>query len=126
MNNPKIVLGMRIVLGLIFTVFGLNGFLNFIAMPPMPESALAFLGGLGAAPYFFPLLKVTEIACGVALLLNRYVSLSLVILAPIVINIVLFHAVLAPEGMLIPVVVLVCSLGVAKANWKDYDALLNG
>ena len=58
----------RIVLGLIFTVFGLNGFFNFMPAPAFPEPAGAFLGALAGTGYFFPFLKITETACGVLLL----------------------------------------------------------
>jgi hypothetical protein len=87
----------RITLGLVFFVFGLNGFLHFLPQPPLPAAAGGFLGGLASAGYFFPLLKATEVAAGVLLLSNRFVPLALTLLAPIVVNIVAFHAFLAPS-----------------------------
>jgi uncharacterized membrane protein YphA (DoxX/SURF4 family) len=87
----------RVVLGLVFVVFGLNFFLNFIPpQPPPPEAAMTFIGGLIAAGYLMPLVKVIEIAAGLALLSNRFVPLALTLLAPIIVNIVGFHLVLAP------------------------------
>ena len=72
--------GARIVLGLIFFVFGLNGFFNFLPVPPPPEGAATqFMMGLGASGFFFPLLKITEIVVGAALLANRFVPLALVV-----------------------------------------------
>jgi uncharacterized membrane protein YphA (DoxX/SURF4 family) len=97
----------RILLGLIFVVFGLNGFLGFIPLPPHQGAAAEFMQGLAAAGYFFPLLKITEIAVGVALLAKRYVPLALVVLAPITVNIVAFHS-LAPEGL--PLALLIVGL----------------
>src|SRR5688572_27791919 len=85
----------RIILGLIFFVFGLNGFLHFAPLPPMPEKATLFLGALGASGYMFTLIKATEILVGAALLANRFVPLALVVLAPVVLNIALFHVFLA-------------------------------
>ena len=61
MDKAKIGLIMRVLLGLIFVVFGLNGFLQFMQMPPIPQQGMAFLTGLMAAPYFFLILKLTEI-----------------------------------------------------------------
>jgi uncharacterized membrane protein YphA (DoxX/SURF4 family) len=95
----------RIILGLIFVVFGLNGFFNFLPMPPMPEAAGAFLGGLGGSGYFFPMLKGTEILCGLALLSGGFVPLALIVLAPIILNIFMFHAFLAPSGLALPIVI---------------------
>jgi len=103
----------RLLLGTIFTVFGLNGFLHFLPMPPLAGQAAAFMGGLGASGYFFPLLKGTEIIAGLLLLSNRFVPLSLTVLAPIVVNIVAFHAFLAPSGLALPV--LIVGLGVYLA-----------
>ncbi|MBX3187958.1 MAG: DoxX family protein [Labilithrix sp.] len=92
----------RVALGLIFLVFGLNGFFHFLPAPPPPASALGFVGGLASAPYFFPLLKGTEVVAGVLLLSNRFVPLALTLLAPIIVNIAAFHLFLAPSpGMVV-------------------------
>ncbi|MDB4933415.1 MAG: uncharacterized protein JWP87_387 [Labilithrix sp.] len=87
----------RVVLGLVFFVFGLNGFLQFLPQPPMPAAAGAFLGGLASSGYLFPLLKATEVTAGLLLLTNRFVPLALTLLAPIIVNIVAFHVFLAPS-----------------------------
>lgn len=96
----------RLLLGAVFFVFGLNGFLHFIPQPPPSGAALSFVGGLAASGYFFPLLKGTEVLAGLALLSNRYVPLALTVLAPIVVNIVAFHAFLAPTGMILPLFIV--------------------
>lgn len=103
----------RLALGAIFTVFGLNGFLHFIPAPAPAGLAAVFVGGLGASGYFFPLLKGTEVIVGLLLLSNRFVPLALTVLAPIVVNIVAFHAFLAPSGMVLPL--LITALGVYLA-----------
>jgi len=114
----------RILLGLIFVVFGLNGFLGFIPLPPHEGAAAEFMGGLAAAGYFFPLLKGTEIAVGLALLSNRFTALALVVLAPITINILAFHS-LAPAGL--PLAILIVGLhgGLAWHLRKAYRPLLS-
>jgi uncharacterized membrane protein YphA (DoxX/SURF4 family) len=94
----------RVILGLVFVVFGLNGFLHFLPQPPPPTRALGFVGGLASTGYFFPLLKATEVVAG-ALLLAGFVPIALTLLAPIVVNIVAFHTFLAPGNW--PVVGLV-------------------
>ena len=122
MDKEKVVLVMRLLLGLIF--LGLNGFFSFLQMPPMPEEAMSFLGGLMGAGYFFPVLKVTEIICGALLLAGIYVPLALVVLAPVILNIVLFHLFLAPGGMLLPVVILILELGLAYHYRSAWDGVL--
>lgn len=90
----------RIILGLIFFVFGLNGFLNFIPTPTeMPEAQMKFMTGLMATKYFFPFLKGTETLTGLMLLSGVFVPLALVVLAPIIINIFLLHIFMSPEGL---------------------------
>jgi hypothetical protein len=112
------VSGARIVLGLVFFVFGLNGFLHFLPQPPLPAAAGAFMGGLAGAGYMFPLIKGTEVLAGALLLSNRFVPLALTLLAPVVVNIVLFHTMLAPPN---PVTALVL-LGEVFLAWSYRSA----
>lgn len=88
----------RALLGLVFFVFGLNGFLNFIPAPPIAGPAGDFIGALAASGYMLPLIKGTEVLAGALLLSGRLVPLALVLLAPIIVNIVAFHLILAPGG----------------------------
>jgi uncharacterized membrane protein YphA (DoxX/SURF4 family) len=96
----------RIFLGLIFFVFGLNGFLQFAPAPELPPAAGAFLGALAGAGYMFPLIKSVEILVGIALLTNRFVPFALVLLAPIAVNIAAFHLFLTPGQAGMSVVIL--------------------
>lgn len=104
----------RILLGFIFFGSGLAGLLNLIPPPPnLPEKLQTFMAGLMATTYFFPLLKGTETICGLLLMLGAYVPLALVILAPITLNILLTHAFLAPDGVILALVMLVMHLYLA-------------
>jgi len=122
--QSKLVLGARILLGLIFFVFGLNFFFHFIPQPPMPEAAGAFAGAMFATGYLFILVKVVEVSCGVLLLANRFVPLALAFLAPIVVNIVMFHAFLAPAGIVLPLVVLALEVFLAWGYRGVYRPML--
>jgi uncharacterized membrane protein YphA (DoxX/SURF4 family) len=115
----------RILLGLIFFVFGLNGFLQFLPNPPMPAAAGAFMGALAATGYMFPLIKSLEVIAGLLLLSNRFVPLALAVLAPNVVNIVLFHAVLAPSGVVIALFVLALELFTAWSYRDAYASMLH-
>jgi len=105
----------RIAMGLIFFVFGLNGFLNFIPPPsgPMPEGAMAFGMAVMKTGYLFQLLKGTEVLVGALLLANRFVPLALALIAPVVVNIVAFHAFLEPGGLALPAVILAAEVYLA-------------
>lgn len=116
---------LRLVLGLIYVVFGLNGFYQFIPVPPPPETAAAFMGGLFSAGYFFPLLKATEVIAGLALLSGFFVPLALVILAPITLQIFLYHFFLAPEGMFVQAGMIVIHLAIGYLYRDAYKALLS-
>jgi uncharacterized membrane protein YphA (DoxX/SURF4 family) len=114
----------RYLLGAVFFLFGLNGFLQFLPQPPVPAGAGAFMGALAATGYMFPLIKGVEVAAGAMLLSNRYVPLALALLAPNVVNIVLFHAVLAPDGLPIALVVLALELFAAWSYRASYASML--
>jgi putative oxidoreductase len=94
----------RILLGLIFVVFGLNGFLNFIPMPPPTGLAGQYLGALFVSHYLVAVFLL-QLAGGSLLLANRFVPLALVLLGPVAVNILLFHASMDPAGLPLAVVV---------------------
>ncbi len=112
--------GSRVALGLVFFVFGLNGFFSLFSSPTPAETAHGFLVGLATAPYFFPLLKGVELVCGALLLWGKYVTLALVALAPVVVNVVAFHAFLDPTGLVIALVVAVLY---AHLLWQNRSKL---
>src|SRR6185437_4038427 len=88
----------RILMGLIFLVMGLNGFLNFIPQPstPVPAKALAFLGALYSTGNMVGAASGIEVVAGVMLVATRWVPLALALIAPIIVNIMLLHLFLAP------------------------------
>src|SRR5207244_11694286 len=97
----------RILLGLIFVVFGLNGFLNFLSMGPMPTGlAGQFVGALVLSHYFW-VVAALQIAGGALLLANRFVPLALVLLGPVIVNIICYHVFLNPSGVVLAALVTV-------------------
>jgi uncharacterized membrane protein YphA (DoxX/SURF4 family) len=114
----------RILLGVVFFVFGLNGFLQLLPTPPAPEKAMAFMGALAGTGYMFPLIKGVEVIGGALLLSNRFVPLALAIVAPNVVNIVLFHAILAPGGLPVALFVLALEIFTAWSYRTAYSSML--
>jgi hypothetical protein len=114
----------RLLLGAAFTVFGLNGFLHFLPMPAPSGLSAVFMGGLGATGYMFPLIKGTEVVTGLLLLSNRFVPLALTILAPVVVNILAFHAFLAPSGLGLPLVLTALGIFLAYTERAAFAPLL--
>src|SRR5580692_5344600 len=88
----------RYLAGVIFLVLGLNGFLHFIPFPPPPGIAGQCMGALYVSHYLWVIFGFQVIA-GVLLLVNRYVPLALALLAPVIVNILSFHALMAPSGL---------------------------
>lgn len=114
----------RVLLGLIYFIFGLNFFFNFIPpQPPLEGAAAAYTGGLFQAGYFFPLLKGIEVVAGVLLLAGFFVPLSIAVLAPISLHIFLFHLLLAPAGAPIGSVILLLNLFLSWAYQANFKPL---
>ena len=95
----KIEMGLRIVIGALLLMSGLNKFFNFMPTPEMTESAGLFMMALGETGYIFPVIAIIEIVVAGLLISGKMVPFALVILAPIMVNIALLHIVLDPAGM---------------------------
>ncbi len=89
-----VVLVARVLLGLIFFVFGLNGLLHFLPMPPMPPSDATTWSTIMMAHHWMNFVSVIMVVSGLLLLVNRFVPLALTFLGPILVNILLFHILL--------------------------------
>lgn len=87
----------RILLGVIFVAFGLNAFLHFLPKPMPPGIAGQFVGAMFQSHYIL-FVSALEVISGVLLLINRYVPFALAILAPIIVNIIMFLLLLPPVG----------------------------
>src|SRR5271155_3249390 len=98
----------RVLLGLVFFVFGLNGFLHFMPNPPPTPAAGAFFGALFATHYMFFLIFGAQVLGGALLLIGAAVPFALVLLAPVVVNILFFHIYLSPD--LLPMAIVVAAL----------------
>ncbi|MEE8524872.1 MAG: DoxX family membrane protein [Thermoanaerobaculia bacterium] len=123
----KVAMIARYLLGLVFFVFGLNGFFGFLPPPEVPEGAAqAFMGGLAGTGYFFVLLKITETVSGALLLAGRYVPLALLLLAPVVVNIAAYHIFLdpTPQPLVIATLLVVCGIVVARSKWSAFKGVL--
>ena len=96
----------RFLLGLIFLVFGLNGFFRFLSMPAPTGVAGQFMGALFVS-HFLNVIFVIQLVGAILLLVNRYVPLALTLLAPMIVNILLFHLLMAPSGIPLAIIVTV-------------------
>lgn len=101
----------RVLLGLLFLVFGLNGFLHFMGpMPEMQGQAGAFITALVSSGYFY-VIAFLQVVGGLCLLLGaRFVPLGLTLLGPVIVNIVLYHVFLDPDPRGFPMTIVVSAL----------------
>jgi uncharacterized membrane protein YphA (DoxX/SURF4 family) len=120
----KIPVVARVMLGLTFTVFGANKLLHFLPQPPMSGPPAEFFGALFATGYMLPLIALTEIVAGVMLLSGRFIPLALTLLAPVIVNIVAFHLVLAPSGSGPAILVLALELYLAWSYRSVFRPML--
>jgi putative oxidoreductase len=117
------VLIARILLGLVFVFFGLNAFFNFLHAPMPPGLAGQFTGALFAS-HFYVVPFGFQILGGLLMLVGRYVSLGLVILAPILVNILTFHLTMAP-GILPGLVCTLLWFVVFAAHRESFRGILS-
>jgi uncharacterized membrane protein YphA (DoxX/SURF4 family) len=104
-----LLLTARILMGLAFLVFGLNGFFHFIPMqaPPPTSAAGQYLAVMTATHYFIPIYSLQGI-CGILFIFNRFVPLALALICPVIVNILLFHALMEPSNVLPGLLVTIC------------------
>lgn len=127
--SRKIQVGARIILGLIYFVFGGMGLAMALGLmpmpeaPDMPEAAMGFMKGMMGTGYFFPFLKMTEMFFGLLLLIGIAAPLALVVLAPVTLQIFLFHVFLEPGEMVLPVIMGLAQILAMAAYWDLYKPL---
>jgi putative oxidoreductase len=109
----------RYLLGLVFLIFGLNGFLHFIPAPPPPPGPAGQFSGALLASHYFHVVSALQVAGGLLLLVNRYVPLALVLLGPVIVNILCFHLLMYRTGL--PMAILVAILwGILFVRHRQY------
>ena len=118
-----VVLIARILMGLIFFVFGLNGFLHFIPMGPMPSGMAGQFIGLLFQSHYVYFVSAVQVIGGALLLVNRYVPLGLTLLGPVIVNILLYHLLMDLKGIPPGLVVTVCWAIVAYRNRQYFASL---
>jgi len=121
--RSKVPVVARTLLGLAFLVFGANFFLHFLPEPSPPPEAGAFLGALVAGK-ILTIAKVIEVVAGLLLIGNRFVPLALTVLAPVEIGILAFHAVYAPSGLPLPLILVALTIYLAWAYRAAFAPML--
>lgn len=114
------VIIVRTLLGLLFLFASITYFLNLFPQPELTGRVKVFMDGVNATGYLMTFIKITELLCGLAFVTNRFVPLAAVLIAPIAINILLFHAFVSPAELPVAIFVVAANLFLGYANWDKY------
>lgn len=126
----KVALASRYLLGLMFTIFGLNGVMmaftgqGFMPMPPPPPTMVTIMTGFMATGYLMAMVALLQTISGLLLLSGFYINAAIVFLGPIIVNIVLIHVFAEPTGLPMAIVVAILYVILVKSRWSDFSALV--
>jgi putative oxidoreductase len=123
--KTKIQLSLQVLLGIAFVVFGLNKFIGFMPAPDLSLAAMAFMAALSESGYMMQLVGLTEVVAGALILSRVFTPLGLVLLAPVSVNIVLFHLFLDPASGIPAYVLAALNLYLLLAHLPKYRPLLS-
>ena len=128
--NSKFTKIIRFVLGLILIVFGANKLFmifngtGFMPQPSLPPNASSFMASLGATGYILPIVGALEVYIGILLIIKKWVPFALILLAPISVNIFLFHVFLDLSGGMIGAIIVVVLNGILiYKHWSQFRPL---
>lgn len=117
------VIIIRTLLGLLLLFASITYFFKIFPQPELSGSVKTFNEGLAASRYLMPLVKAIELLCGISFVTGRFVTLAAIIFFPIAVNILLFHAFLATEGLPSAIFVFAGDLFLAYYYRKNYETL---
>jgi putative oxidoreductase len=114
----------RMLMGLMFLFASIVVLFHLMPQPPMKGNAKLFMDGLMATGYFMTLLKMTELVCGLAFVIGRFVPLATVVIFPITLNILFYHAFVEPEGLPVAIPLMLGNLFLAYSCRNHYKTLV--
>ncbi|MDA9368255.1 DoxX protein [Flavobacteriaceae bacterium] len=114
---------LRMLLGVSLLIFGMNKFIAFIPIFDMAPAAANFMESLNSTGYVLYVVASLELLIGGLLLFKKWVPFALILLAPIVVNILLFHLFLDVSGMLVAVLMVAITGVLIYKYWKSYSSL---
>ena len=122
--KTKLKLFGRVILGIILFVFGLNKFLHFIPQPPASEEMMLAFGSLMSLGFIMPTVAIIEVTVGLALLINKFKSLALVVLVPISYSMIAFHLAFDINGILMAAIVGVLNIYLLLIEKEKFSQVL--
>lgn len=118
------VIIVRVLMGLLFLFASIIVLFNLVPQPELTGKVKIFMDGVNASGYLLPLIKITELLCGIAFVAGRFVPLATVVIAPVIVNIFFFHAFVDTSGLPVAVFLVLANIFLAYANWDKFKPLL--
>lgn len=118
------VIIVRVLMGLLFLFASIVYFLNLFPQPELAGNIKTFMDGVNATRYLMPLIKITELLCGIAFVSGYFVSLATIVIAPIVVNIFFFHVFVDTSGLPVAVFLVLANIFLAYAYRDKFKPLL--
>lgn len=118
------VIIVRVLMGLLYLFASIVVLFKIAPQPELTGTTKTFMDGINASGYLLPLIKITELICGISFVTGYFVPLATIVIAPITLNILLFHIFVDTAGLPVAVFLLLANLFVAFANIEKYQPLL--
>jgi uncharacterized membrane protein YphA (DoxX/SURF4 family) len=118
------VIIVRVLMGLLFLFASIVVLFNLVPQPELTGHVKTFMVGVNATRYLMPLIKITELLCGIAFVVGRFVPLATVVIAPIIVNIFFFHAFVDTSGLPVAIFLVLANIFLAYAYWDKFKPLL--
>jgi uncharacterized membrane protein YphA (DoxX/SURF4 family) len=118
------VIIVRVLLGLLFLFSSIVVLFKLVPQPELTGQTKVFMDGVNAARYLLPLIKITELLCGLAFVTGRFVPLASVVIAPVIVNIFLYHTFVDPSGLPVAIFLAAANIFLAYAHWDKFKPLL--
>lgn len=118
------VIIVRVLMGLLFLFASIVVLFNLFPQPELTGRVKIFMDGVNASGYLLPLIKITELLCGIAFVSGYFVPLATIVIAPIIVNIFFFHAFVDTSGLPVAIFLVLANIFLAYANWDKFKPLL--
>ena len=115
---------LRTLMGLLFLFSSIPYFFNLMEPPELEGAMKTLVDGMVASGFLLTLVKLVELVCGVAFVIGRFVPLTTVIIAPVIVNILLVHIFIDATTLPVAIFLVVANSFVAYQNWDAYKPLL--
>lgn len=119
------VIIVRVLMGLLFLFASVSYFLNLIPQPELSGNVKLFMEGMLATGYMMPLIKGTELMCGLAFVLGRFVPLAAVIISPVIVNIFFFHTLVDPSDFPVAAFLVLANSFLGYAYWDRFKPIMS-